>query len=215
MSDDQVESTGRTSKVRRNSSSLFLQAPIVSLSLLAWTSRENSLRLHFLVTFLWISATVLRSGGDRGKRIAHIVDLWSDSPPQLLNRLVHRWTEIARFLPLHPPVEGLAYPGAEQPKIDVIGLVGHRVLFTCEQGTPGERRNRTLINVRRTLTEANTGPAGVVLEASFAMSKVLMATLSREMARSLCFGRWEFGSMGGRGSCGGRCDTACAERPGP
>ena len=41
---------------------------------------------------------------------------------------------------------------------------------------------RTLIVVRRTLTGPKTGAAGVVLEASFARSTVLMAAFNKERA---------------------------------
>ena len=37
------------------------QAPIFSLSPVAWKTRETAFRLPCLMTFLWISATVLRS----------------------------------------------------------------------------------------------------------------------------------------------------------
>ena len=39
-----------------------LQAAILSLSFLAWASREIRFRFPCLITFRWISATALRPG---------------------------------------------------------------------------------------------------------------------------------------------------------
>ena len=41
---------------------------------------------------------------------------------------MHGLTEVLRSSPTHSPVKGFAYIGALQPELDIIGLVGHRVL---------------------------------------------------------------------------------------
>ena len=57
------------------------------------------------------------------------------------------------------------------------------------------RRERTLIIVRRTLTELKTALAGVMLEISFARFVASMATFSEEIMLPRPFGCWELVSI--------------------
>jgi len=64
------------------------------------------------------------------------------------------------------------------------------------------RRKRTLIIVRRELTEPNTALAGVTQEISFARLRVSIATFNEERELSRPLGLRELGSMGkARGRC--------------
>ena len=56
-------------------------------------------------------------------------------------------------------------------------------------------KNRTLIMVRRTLTEPNTALAGAMPEISFARFSVSIVTFNDERVPSRSFGRWGFASM--------------------
>lgn len=61
VSNSHTEVTGRTLKTWRILLSSNFQAVIASLSFFAWISREAGLLPLCLMTFLWISATVLYS----------------------------------------------------------------------------------------------------------------------------------------------------------
>jgi len=63
-----------------------------------------------------------------------------NSRRQLAYRVAHGLIEIFQFLSIHPPVEGSADVGAEQPEFDVIQFVNHRVLAMCEPGMSHRRR---------------------------------------------------------------------------
>ena len=53
---------------------------------------------------------------------------WPDLRCELIYRVAHRFAEIAQFLPAHSLLKGFAYIGAVQTKIDIVLIVGHRVL---------------------------------------------------------------------------------------
>ena len=76
---------------------------------------------------------------------------------------------------------------------------------------------RTLIIVRRTLTEPNTALAGVILAASFARFVISMATFNKERGPSRRLCRREFASMvDSRGGCEKwRCRQAVRKGPNP
>ena len=74
----------------------------------------------------------------------HDSDLWFDSPRQLLDRLTHGPTEVVQFLSIHSSVKGFTYFGAGQPKLDIIGFVGHRILIIRELGTFHRRRGENV-----------------------------------------------------------------------
>jgi len=105
-----------------------LQAAIISLSLLAWTSRENEFRLPCLIVFLWISATILKSDRKRRQRDTRNVLCLCNSRRQLADRLNHRVVKIVQLPPLQSPVERGTDISAGQPKLDVIHLIDHRIL---------------------------------------------------------------------------------------
>ena len=54
-----------------------------------------------------------------------------------------------------------------------------------------QKGKRTLIVLRRVLTEPKTALAGVILESSLAISKVSMAIFNDEVAPSSPFDRWD------------------------
>ena len=58
-----------------------------------------------------------------------------------------------------------------------------------------ERKELTRIMVRRTATDPKTGFTGVVLVASFAILRPLMAISSAERTRLRLFGCWELSVM--------------------
>jgi hypothetical protein len=75
---------------------------IASLSLFAWNRRETPFRLPHLTSFLWISATVLRSGVcQRAVRVARRSNLRR----QLIHRIMDGLTELFRFPLIHTPVK--------------------------------------------------------------------------------------------------------------
>ena len=53
---------------------------------------------------------------------------WCNSQRQLFDRLAHRIVEITQPLPFQTPVESGTDLGADQPKFDVIHLVGQVIL---------------------------------------------------------------------------------------
>ena len=59
---------------------------------------------------------------------------WSHLRRQLLNRLEDGLTELIRFSPLRPPVEGHADFSASQPEADAAYFVDHCVLHTTLAG---------------------------------------------------------------------------------
>ena len=142
-----------------------------------------------LVTFLWISATVLRVW------VVRSVYRRFDSRCQLDYRITHRLIELIQFPPTHAPVERRADLGAAQPELNVLKLVDHGVLAKLQPGACRRERGRTLIIVRRTLTQPKTAFAGVILETSFARFMASMAAFSEEMTPSRPFGGWELASM--------------------
>ena len=73
--------------------------------------------------------------------------------------------------------------GARSPKVDIILLVGHRVLTKHELALVHRHRGRddTLIIVRRALTEPKAAPAGVMLNISFARLRASVRTFNTEI----------------------------------
>ena len=57
---------------------------------------------------------------------------WFSSRSYLPNRLEHRLIELVHSSSLHPSVKGFTDVGTDQPELDVVRSVGHRVLVTCE-----------------------------------------------------------------------------------
>jgi len=107
----------------------------------------------------------------------------------LAYRITHRTTEFIQLLSVHPPIERSTDISTFQPELDVVQFVGHRILTTSEHGPSDcRRRKRTLIIVRRILTEPKTALAGVTLAASFARFRASMATFNEEMVPSRPFG---------------------------
>ena len=70
---------------------------------------------------------------------------WLDLRCKLIYRVAHRLAEIAQFLPPHSPLEGFAYISAGQTEVNVILIVGHRVLEICEPGVPTRTRGGNLL----------------------------------------------------------------------
>ena len=169
----------------------------MSLSFLAWKCRETTFRSFCLMTFLWISATALRSDRKCHQLVARRTHCRHNSHRQLLDCLAHGVVEVVQPLPIQPSVQGVTDFSAGQPKFDVIYLVNHRVLgafqptFDQQQG----RRELTLIIVRITLTEPKTARAGVIFESSFARFKASMAPFSTEIVLSRSLGRRDSASM--------------------
>ena len=131
----------------------------------------------------------------------------------MLDRFEHRAVEVIQALPLQSTVKNRADSGAGQPKVDVIHLVGHRVLdafqSAIDEGEVLTGRKLTLIIVRATPTEPKTALAGVIVEASFARFKASMAAFNVETAPSRSLGRLEGSAMVVKteGSCGERRGT--------
>ena len=81
---------------------------------------------------------------------------WSNPHRQLVYRLAHGRTEVIQLLPVQSSSNGLTDLGAVKAKVDVIPLVGHRILNKRESEAYRHRIGRnsfTLIIVRITLTE--------------------------------------------------------------
>ena len=80
-----------------------------------------------------------------------------------------------------------------------------------------ERRKRTLIIVRRILTDPKTALAGVMLETSFARFMASMARFNEESvpSRPFCFCRWDWASIVEPRRSGERWSCVEAVREGP
>ena len=62
---------------------------------------------------------------------------------QLVHRITHRLAKMPQFLSTRPTFEGFADVSAEQPEIDVILFVDHRVLVMCKPGGPTTEERET------------------------------------------------------------------------
>ena len=71
-------------------------------------------------------------------------DGWFNSRLQLIYRIAHGLTEVVQFLSVHSPVKRSTDISAGQPELDVIHLVGHRVLAVCELETSHCRRGQNV-----------------------------------------------------------------------
>ena len=164
---------------------------IFALSFFAWRCRIITFRLLCLTTFLWISATALRSRRERHRVAQSVVPCWCNSRRQLLDCLAHRVFKVVQPLPVQSPAQGGTDVSTGQSKFDVIHLVNHRVLgaFRSVFGRQKIRRGLTLIVVRITLTEPKAAEAGVILEISFARLKASMAAVNAETVFSRPLGR--------------------------
>ena len=69
---------------------------------------------------------------------------WFNSRRQLIYRITHRLAEVVHLLSIHPPVEGFADIGTEQPELDVVLFIDHRVLTMCEPGAFSRKREENL-----------------------------------------------------------------------
>ena len=183
-----------------------LQAAIASLSLFACKRRETGLRLLCLITFFWISVTVLPVKARQPKETFH---RRFNPRRQLVYRLAHGLTEVVLFLPGRSSIKGFTDIGAVKPKLDVILFVGYGFLVDGEtdarrDGTGGGGEwKRTLIIVSRTLTEPKTALAGATLTISSAKFIASMATVKDERAPPGTFCCREFVAIvENGGSCG-------------
>ena len=171
------------------------------------------------MTFLWISATALKSDQRCRQRGTQSVHYRCNSRRELVDCLNNRIFKFVQALPLQSPVEGDTNISAGQPKLDVIHLVDHRVLGSCHLAVVQRRLGEklTLIILRITLTVPKTALAGVTLENSLARFRASTAAFSKDRAPSRCFGRWGFVAMvWTRGSCkrAVRCE-AVRKNPNP
>ena len=57
---------------------------------------------------------------------------------QLVDCLAHRAAQLAQPLPIQPPVESSTDVGANQPKLDVVRIIDHRVLYGFCQRPPDQ-----------------------------------------------------------------------------
>ena len=126
ISGNQVKSTERTLKTRRILLSSALQPAILSWSFLAWASLETGLRPLRFLTFLSISATVLRSVSRR--RAIQCVYHWSNPRRKPVYRFTHGRTEVIQPPPVHSPIECLTDIGAVETETDVIPFIDHGIL---------------------------------------------------------------------------------------
>lgn len=122
---------------------------------------------------------------------------------QLLDCLDHGLVEVIHSSPVHPPAKGCTDVGAGQPELNIVHLVGHRVLCTLANNRlPQTGRTPTLIVVRITLTEPKAALAGVMPNESFARLTPSIAAFKEERVVSRRFGRWGLVAMvKTRGSC--------------
>jgi len=115
---------------------------------------------------------------------------WFGSRSQLLDCLEHRLIELIQSSPFQPQVEGGTDVGATKPELNVIAFVDHRILEHVNPGLLSQnRKKRTLIIVRRVLTELNAVFACVIGQISLAKFRVSIATFNEESVLSRPFGR--------------------------
>ena len=81
------------------------------------------------------------------------------------------------------------------PKINVVLLVGDRILDLHEPKIDYRTRKRTLIIVRRTLAEPKTALAGVMLEISFVRFRASIVTFKVERVVPFPLFCWDFGAI--------------------
>ena len=137
--------------------------------------------------------------GGRSRNVCH----WFNSRLQLIYRITHRLAEVVHPLSIHSPVKGCTNIGAEQPELDVILFIDHRILPMCEPCTfRHKRRGHTRIMVRMMATEPKTALAGGILEISLVRCRLSMAMFSKKRTPSCPFGCWDLSAMvETQGSC--------------
>jgi hypothetical protein len=67
-----------------------------------------------------------------GKRIIRRAHFWSDSRSQISNRIEDGLVEVIQLSPLQPSVKRLTHIGASLAKVDVVLIIGHRILMWSE-----------------------------------------------------------------------------------
>jgi hypothetical protein len=108
--------------------------------------------------------------------------------------------KVLQPLPVQPSVEGGTDFSARSPKFDVVGIVGHRVLYTFYQPAIDYRRQYrkkpTFIIVRIAMTVPKTALAGATVETSFPRFMASMVVFSQAMAFLWRFSRRALRSVG-------------------
>ena len=84
-----------------------------------------------------------------GKRVTWCVDCWPGSRSQISNRVEDGLVESVQSFPFQSPEQDLRYVNASSPRLDVILMVGYRVLDRRVKHPPSRsRRGSTRIIVR-------------------------------------------------------------------
>jgi hypothetical protein len=112
--------------------------------------------------------------------------------------------EVVQLLPVRSSIKGSTYVDTIQPEVDVILSIDHGILTEGESEALAthDKKGRTLIMVKRTLTKPKAALAGGMPEISFAKFAASIATFSFERIAFRLFSRLGFAVIfeaGGRG----------------